>query len=90
MVDFILMSCIDTFLVAENRGINNFENLACCQIVKNVNMQSFLLINYSNYVAFDEALALLDRLKKSNSKNYKRSNILEVALDNLIVKMLYF
>ena len=38
-----------------------------------------LLTDYSNYVVFDEALALLDQHKKSNSKNQKKSNILEVA-----------
>ena len=32
-------------------------------------MYLFLLTNYLNYVAFDEALALLDQLKKSNSMN---------------------
>ena len=29
-------------------------------------MHFFLLTNYSNYVAFDEALALLDQFKKRN------------------------
>ena len=36
-------------------------------------MYFFLLTNYSNYVVFDEVLALLYQLKKSNS------NILEAA-----------
>ena len=31
-------------------------------------MYFFLLTNYSNYVAFDGVLALLDPLKKRNSK----------------------
>ena len=35
--------------------------------------------NYLNYIAFDEALALLGQLKKNNSKNWKRINILEGA-----------
>ena len=34
-------------------------------------MYFFLLTNYSNYVAFNEALALLDGLQKSNSENEK-------------------
>ena len=42
-------------------------------------MYFILLTDYSNYVVFDEALALLDQHKKSNSKNQKKSNILEVA-----------
>ena len=46
-------------------------------------MHFFLLTNYSNYVAFDKALALLDRLKKGNAKLGKRS----AFLDNLLFKM---
>ena len=54
-------------------------------------MYYFLLTKYSNYVAFDEALALLDRLKKGNSKNLKRSNILETVFrQSILFKMLYF
>ena len=45
-------------------------------------MYFFLLTNHSNYTAFDEALALRDQLKKSNSENRKSSNILEVDLSN--------
>ena len=49
-------------------------------------MHFFLLTNYSNYVAFDKALALLDRLKKSNAKIGKRA----AFLDNRLFKMLDF
>ena len=49
-------------------------------------MYFFLLTNYSNYVAFDKALALLDRLKKSNAKMGKRA----AFLDNRLFKMLDF
>ena len=31
-------------------------------------MYFFLLTNYSNYIVFDEALALLDQLKKAVAK----------------------
>ena len=40
-------------------------------------MYIFLLTNYSNYVAFDKALALLNRLKKSNVKVGKRAAFLD-------------
>ena len=42
-------------------------------------MYFFLLTNYLNYVVFDEALGLLEWLKKRDVKNQKRSNILEAA-----------
>ena len=41
-------------------------------------MYFFLLTYYSNNVVFYEIIALTDWFKKNNSKNYKRSNILEV------------
>ena len=36
-------------------------------------MYFFLLTNYSNYLAFNEALALLDQLKKAMAKIRKRA-----------------
>ena len=43
-------------------------------------MYFFLMTNYSNYVALDEALVLLDGLKKVIAKIRKRSSILESAV----------
>ena len=60
--DFVLTSCIDTFLVVKSRY--KFFRKSCSQIVENVNVYFFLRTNYSNYVTFDEALALLYWLKK--------------------------
>ena len=37
----------------------------CSENVENVNLYSLLLPNFSNYVVFDELLALLDWLKKA-------------------------
>ena len=49
------------------------------QITEHVNMYFFLLTKCSDYLVFDEALTSMVRLKKSNSNNYKKRNILEAA-----------
>ena len=48
-----------------------------------------LLTNYSSHVAFDEALALLNWLKR-NCQNYERKSILQKQqpLDNILFEML--
>ena len=53
-------------------------------------MHFFLLTNYFNYVVFDEALVLLDRFKKSNSKIRKGARFWKQRFDNILFKMLYF
>ena len=45
-----------------DNGCHNVRHIA--QNVENVNVYFFLRTNYSNYVTFDEALALLYWLKK--------------------------
>ena len=52
-------------------------------------MYFLLWTNYSNYVAFDEALTLLDRFKKTMAKITKGVTSLEQSLENLFFKMLY-
>ena len=52
-------------------------------------MYFLLWTNYSNYVAFDEALTLLDRFKKTMAKITKGVTSLKQSLENLLVKMLY-
>ena len=42
---------------------------SCSQITQNEKHVFLLLTNYSNYVVSDEALELMTRLKKCNSKN---------------------
>ena len=65
-IDFVLISCIEFFLVVWNCAI---RKKSCSEIAKSVNIYFFLLTNCSNYFAFDKAFALLDWLKKSNSKS---------------------
>ena len=52
-------------------------------------MHFLLLTNYSNYVVFDEALTLLDRLKKTIAKTTKGVTSLKQSLENLLFKMLH-
>ena len=53
-------------------------------------MYFFCLANYSNYVAFDEALTLLDRLKKAIAKSTKGETSLKQSLYNLLFQVLFF
>ena len=46
-------------------------------------MQFFLLTNYSNYTVSDETLALLDQLKKGNSKKLQKEQHLENRLQTI-------
>ena len=57
-------------------------------IAKNVNMYFFLLTN--TWITFDEALALLDRLKKAIPKITKGATFWKQSLGNIFFKMLYF
>ena len=50
-------------------------------------MHFLLLTNYSNYIVFDEALTLLDRLKKTIAKTTKGVTSLKQSLENLLFKM---
>ena len=52
-------------------------------------MYFLLWTNYSNYVAFDEALTLLDRFIKTMAKITKGVTSLKQSLENLLFKMLY-
>ena len=51
-------------------------------------MYVLLRTNYSNYIAFDEALTLLDRFKKTMAKITKGVTYLKQPLENLLFKML--
>ena len=54
-------------------------------------MYFFLLTSYSNYVAFNEALALLDPLKKKAvTKIRKGVTFWKQPLDNIMFKIIYF
>ena len=52
-------------------------------------MHFLLLTNYSNYVAFDEALTLLDRLKKTITEITKGVTSLKQSLKKLPFKMFH-
>ena len=52
-------------------------------------MYFLLLTNYSNYIVFDEALALLDRLKTTMTKITKGVTSLRQSLEILLFKLLY-
>ena len=52
-------------------------------------MYFLLLTNYLKYVAFDEALTLLDRFKKAMAKITKGVTSLKQYLETLLFKLLY-
>ena len=51
-----------------------------------------LLTNYWNYVGFHETFTLLYQLRKKKKKKkiYKKNKILELLLDDTLLKMLNF
>ena len=53
-------------------------------------MYFFLLNNYSNYVALDEALALVDLLKKNLQQKSEKGNRQQPLETIILLKMFYF
>ena len=67
------------------------KNLALKFPTSSIQLMYLYLTNYSNYVAFDEALALLDHLRKYKkqkleNEQHSRSNFSERALKITVSK----